>query len=273
MRDLSGPFEECLTAVKERRNLQEILRRYPAGRDDLIGMLRLAVDLSNLGAPTPDPAFRLRARNRMLGLAAQRRSVQLRNPFTWLPRPAARLALAGMVAVALVAAGVTAAAASNHSLPGDPLYGFKRGVERVQLVVTVDSAARARLQLHFADVRLDEAQRLFSLGRKDDAVALVSQYDTDVAQFNRSVASASFDDGAITDLRQLVQERRVRADASLNSLAGSLSAQGDAKTAAIVTQTQSHVDQALRGSSSDLQAHAGKGGPTAHPAKPAGAQH
>src|SRR5437868_2975322 len=205
MPELSGPFEECLTAVKERRNLQEILRHYPAERDDLIGMLRLSVDLSNLGAPTPDPAFRLRARNRMLGLAGQRRLAQRRNPFTWLPRP--------------------------------------------------------------------EAQRLFSVGRKDDAVALVSEYDTDVARFKQSVASASLDDGAISDLRQLVQERRVRADASLNSLAGSLSAQGDAKTAAIVTQTQSHVDQALRGSSSDLQAHASNAHPTARPAKPAGAQH
>jgi len=273
MPELSGPFEECLTAVKERRNLQEILRRYPVERDDLIGMLRLSVDLSNLGAPTPDPAFRLRARNRMLGLAAQRRLPQRRNPLTWLPRPAARLAFAGMVAVGLVAAGVTAAAASNQSLPGDPLYGVKRGIEGVQLAVTLDAAAKARLQLHFADARLDEAQRLFSLGRKDDAVALVSQYDTDVAQFKQSVASASFDDGAISDLSQLVQERRVRADASLNALAGSLSAQGDAKTAAIVTQTQSHVDQALRGSSSDLQAHASNGRPAAHPAKPAGAPH
>ena len=126
MPELSGPFEECLTAVKERRNLQEILRHYPAERDDLIGMLRLSVDLSNLGAPTPDPAFRLRARNRMLGLAGQRRLAQRRNPFTWLPRPAARLAFAGMVVVGLVAASVSVAAASNQSLPGDPLYGVKR---------------------------------------------------------------------------------------------------------------------------------------------------
>ena len=75
MRDLSQPLEECLQAMGEKRNLQEVLRRYPAERDQLIELLRLSVDLGGLAPSTPaaDPAFRLRARNRMLATAAQRR--------------------------------------------------------------------------------------------------------------------------------------------------------------------------------------------------------
>ena len=44
MRDLSRPLEECLQAMQEKRNLQDILRRYPAERDELIGLLRLSGD-------------------------------------------------------------------------------------------------------------------------------------------------------------------------------------------------------------------------------------
>jgi hypothetical protein len=72
VRDLTKPLEECLQAMGEKRNLQEVLRRYPAERDQLIELLRLSVDLGVLApsAPAPDPAFRLRARNRMLAAAA-----------------------------------------------------------------------------------------------------------------------------------------------------------------------------------------------------------
>jgi hypothetical protein len=252
---MSQALEEGLQALKEKRNLQDTLRRYPAEREDLIGMLRLSIDLNALGAPAADPAFRLRARNQMLALAGRRRQAQQRNPFHWLPKPVPRLAFAGAVALALVAASLTAAAASSDSLPGDPLYGIKLGVEQVQLATTIDSAARARLQLHLADVRLTEAQRLFALGRSSAAVSVVTQYDTDLAQFNASVATSNFDEHAVTELSRLLIERQATADASLHAMAGSLNAHGDAGTAALVAATQSHVDEALRGSSRNLHAH------------------
>jgi uncharacterized protein DUF5667 len=253
---LSRPLEECLEAMHDKSNLQDVLRRYPADRDELIGMLRLSVDLSSLGAPAPDPAFRLRARNRMLAVAAQRRHAQRPQAFARLPRPVIRLALTGAVAVALLVGGLTAAAASDSSLPGDPLYGVKLGVERLQLTAALDSAARARLQLHFAELRLTEAQRLFALGRPQEAVRLVNQYDAAVAEFTQSVSTTSFDNRAISELSRLVEERQTHDDVSLNALAGSLSQRGDSDGAAAVARMQSHVDRALRGSKDDLQAHA-----------------
>jgi hypothetical protein len=269
--DLSRPLQECLKAVQERRNLQDILRRYPEDRDELIGLLRLSVDLSALGAPAADPAFRLRARNRMLSYAAQRRQSRPARPFAFLPKPALRLAFAGAFAVALLLGGLSAAAASDSSLPGDALYGVKLQVERVQLALTFDSAARARLQLHFADVRLDEAQRLFAMGRTQDGVRLVNQYDAAVALFNRSVTTTPLDDGAISDLSQYLAERQAHADASLNAIARSLSTRGDTGSAAIVAQAQTHVDQALKGSKQSLEAQdtTARG---SHQGKPTGVQ-
>lgn len=255
MRDLSRPLQECLEAV-ENRNLPEVLRRYPADRDELVALLRLSVDLSGLGAPAADPAFRLRARNQMLAAAARQRQAGRWNPLGSWRRPAVRLAFAGAVASASLVGGLTAAAALDSSLPGDPLYGVKLGAEQAQLTLTFNAADRARLQLRFADVRLQEAQRLFAVGRKQDAVRLVGQYDAAVAQFDKSVASSALDTQASAALSRYVAERQAQADASLDAMAGSLSAGGDAQSAEIVTKTHTHVDQAFNGSRRDLQAHA-----------------
>jgi len=256
VRDLTQPLEECLQAMGEKRNLQEVLRRYPDERDQLIDLLRLSVDLGSLApsAPAADPAFRLRARNRMLAAAAHRRRGGRWNPFGALPRPAARLAFAGAVAAALLVGGLTSAAASGNSLPGDPLYPVKLAVERAQLAVAFDPATRARLHAQFADVRLGEARRLIAAGRVQDGVRQVDQYDSAVAQFNQALAGGTFDDNAIAELRRFMNDHEASADASLQSLAGSLAAGGDAQAAAAVTRTRSHADQTWKGSERDLQA-------------------
>jgi hypothetical protein len=270
MHDLARPLEECLKALDDKRNLQDVLRRYPADRDELIALLRLSVDLGGLGAPAADPAFRLRARNRMLAAAAHRRQAHRWNPLATLPRPVARLAFAGALVVALTLGGLTAAAASGSSLPGDPLYGVKLDLERAQLAVTFDPAARARLQAHFTDLRLDEARRLIAAGRVQDGVREVAQYDTAVAQFNQSLANTALDARAVSEMSRLMDDRQAYADASLQALAGSLAAGGDSKSAAAVTRTQSHVDQSWRGGKHDLQARAANQPDGGHPAKPAG---
>lgn len=269
MRDLTRPLQECLTAMDDKHNLQEVLRRYPAERDELIALLRLSVDLGALEAPAADPAFRLRARNRMLAAAAHRRQARW-NPLAALPRPLIRVAYAGGLAAALLVGGLTTAAASANSLPGDPLYGVKLGVERAQLATTFDSAARARLELQFADVRLSEAQRLFAAGRVKDGVRGMAQYDSAVTQFNQSIAGAALDTSAADELSRVMDDRAAHADASLTELAGSLAADGDTEAAAAVARTQSHVDQSWRGTKRDLQSRGSASQPGDKESKSAG---
>jgi hypothetical protein len=260
VRDLTQPLEECLQAMGEKRNLQDVLRRYPAERDRLIELLRLSVDLGTLApsAPAPDPGFRLRGRNRMLAAAAQRRRAQRWNPLGALPRPAARLAFAGALAVAILTAGLTSAAASGNSLPGDAFYPIKLGVEKAQLAITLDAGARARLHAQFGQVRLNEAQRLVAAGRVQDGVRQVAQYDSAVAQINHVLAGTTLDDRAIAELSRFMGDHEASADASLQSLAGSLQAGGDAQAAAAVARTQTHADQSWKGNQRDLQARSTK---------------
>src|SRR6202035_540189 len=146
------------------------------------------------------------------------------------------------------------AAASGSSLPGDALYPIKLSVERAQLTLTFDAAARARLHAQFAAVRLTEAQRLIAAGRVQEGVRQVAQYDTAVGQFTQALAGTTFDDGAIADLRRFMKDHEASADASLQLLAGSLAAGGGGQAAAAVSRTQSHADLTWNGSERDPQA-------------------
>jgi Domain of unknown function (DUF5667) len=273
VRDLSRPLQQCLEAIEKKRDLPEVLRRYPSDRAELVALLRLSVDLGGLEAPAADPAFRLRARNRMLAAAARQRQAHSRNPLRAWPRPAVRLVFAAGVLAALLVGGLTAAAASDSSLPGDPLYAVKLGAEQAQLTITLNAADRARLQLRFAGARLQEAQRLFAVGRTREAVWLVSQYEAAVAQFDRSVASLPLDNQSVEAISRDLAQRRARDDASLDAMAGSLTAGGDSQSAELVTRTHSHVDETFNGSQRDLQAHAEGAGQDTHPAKPVRGDH
>lgn len=229
MAEMERALEECLEALNDGRALQDVLRRRPRQREDLIAMLQLSLDLSQLRSPAPENSFRLRARNRMLAAAQRGRSLR-RAPL----RLALRLrpvlvAVAGVVtAAALSTGGLTAAA--GQSLPGEPLYAVKTAVESVELSLTFDPRANASLRLQFAQRRLEEAERLARLGRTQEAVRLADVY-----------ASALSADAFDRDL----EAGQKAADEALARLAGTLSAAGDSQAAARVDQTRGHLDQAM----------------------------
>jgi hypothetical protein len=254
-------LEECLAALKGERNLQEVLRRYPRHRDELISLLQLSIDAARLPQPAPDPAFRLRARNQMLAAAEQSRRVR-----RWMPA-SVRVALAAALLLVALAGGLTAAA--SNSLPGEPLYGLKRGVEHVQMTATFNPADQARLRLHFADLRLEEAQKLAALGRVSDAVNAIGQYQLDVSHFDQSLALAALTSEEAGDIERLLGDRQVSSTQRLESLAGSLNAQGKLEAAAAVAHAESQVKQSLGSSKQRLEAQSGaprSGRPAASPA-------
>ncbi|MET9823551.1 MULTISPECIES: DUF5667 domain-containing protein [unclassified Streptomyces] len=84
-------------------------------------------------------------------------------------RPRSRLAkglTAGGLSVS-VAAGAFGgvAAASSDALPGDSLYGLKRGIEDFRLGLADGEDERGRAYLDLASTRLSEARRLMERGR------------------------------------------------------------------------------------------------------------
>ncbi|MCN9241226.1 DUF5667 domain-containing protein [Streptomyces sp. RY43-2] len=84
-------------------------------------------------------------------------------------RPRTRLTkglAAGGLSVGVAAASFGGvAAASSDALPGDTLYGLKRGIEDVKLGMADGDNARGRIYLDQASTRLSEARRLMERDR------------------------------------------------------------------------------------------------------------
>lgn len=79
-----------------------------------------------------------------------------------------RLAAGGLSVGVLGGALGGVAAASTNALPGDTLYGLKRGMEDMRLDFADDDADRGKVYLDLASTRLQEARRLMERGRSGD---------------------------------------------------------------------------------------------------------
>ncbi|MFF3410309.1 DUF5667 domain-containing protein [Streptomyces sp. NPDC002742] len=84
-------------------------------------------------------------------------------------RPRSRLskglAAGGLTVGVAVGAFGGVAAASTDALPGDSLYGLKRGMEDIELSLAHGDSDRGELYLDQASTRLSEARRLMERGR------------------------------------------------------------------------------------------------------------
>ncbi|MFI7104458.1 DUF5667 domain-containing protein [Streptomyces sp. NPDC050161] len=120
-------------------------------------------------------------------------------------RPRSRLTkglAAGGLTVGVAAGAFSGvAAASSDALPGDSLYGLKRGMEDFKLGMTDDDADRGRLFLDQASTRLLEARRLMERGR-------VSDLDHEsLVEVRRALSGVTHDAGAGHRLLHAAYER------------------------------------------------------------------
>ena len=111
----------------------------------------------------------------------------------------------GRVAVSLAAAFTLfagTASAAGAALPGHPLYPLKRVIERAMVAVASDDGDAARLELRFAERRLDEAS---VLGADESAATSLAE------TFNEHIDAATALGGAGVS-HEVEHLRRTRAD-------------------------------------------------------------
>ena len=135
-----------------------------------------------------------------------------------------RARIARIAAVTCLVVGVTGsvAAASQSALPGDPLYGVKRGIERVQVEFARSDATEGQRLVSQASTRLDEIGDLaltrpddpattrlivqtlgdFSSQANDGADALIASYN-DTSDQSSIVRLRDFTGSSATDLEEL----------------------------------------------------------------------
>ena len=214
-------FTENLEAVAHGvRRLEEI--RDPILREAVAAALRLRERELRL-----DPASRVRMRNTVLAALAPARPTladRIYGVFAVLGKPAPVLvrALAITVLVAGVAAGATAASAD--SLPDDALYGLKLAGEQLRLSVAVSPEDRASVELSIAEHRLDEAERLATAGREDDAIVAAAAYGSSLADAAADLASVEGTDPRTAALVAQMQTTLVASQLRVAATASHLAA-------------------------------------------------
>lgn len=146
----------------------------PANRAVLGQLLDTAEALTATAAPAMDAEVRTVQRARLLaafeqqaagGLPAvphqrRHRAERIGQRRRW----GRRFAITGLVAGVTVGSFAGVAAASSGALPGDPLYGMKRGLEGLRLDLAGSDAERGALLLDQASTRLAEARSLVGRG-------------------------------------------------------------------------------------------------------------
>ncbi|MER5179824.1 DUF5667 domain-containing protein [Streptomyces sp. NPDC002896] len=129
----------------------------------------------------------------------------------------ARSRLSKSIAAGGLTVGVAAgafggvAAASSDALPGDSLYGLKRGMEDLKLGMADGESDRGRIYLDQAATRLNEARRLMERGRSGDldheSVSEVrralSGMQHDASEGHRLLHSAYERDGSLGPIQAL----------------------------------------------------------------------
>ncbi|WP_030911310.1 DUF5667 domain-containing protein [Streptomyces sp. NRRL F-5126] len=157
----------------------------PAGQGRLLG---LANGLGAVPKPALDPEVKVVQRAQLVaamqamvqegaaGLGADPTVPEQRTPRgAHRASPLGRLRPRSRWSKSLAAGGLTVgvaagafsgvAAASSDALPGDSLYGLKRGMEDIRLDLADNDSARGGLYLDHASTRLSEARRLMERGR------------------------------------------------------------------------------------------------------------
>ena len=193
LRDFDEILGNCLEALERGEGLADVLARYPQVSDDLKPLLEAAVWFNNQKAAVePRPGFVSASRARLVEQIAaepvvtgnwlERMWAQLTTTLGGGWRVALQVTLAVVMLACLVVGGSGVALASQEALPGEALYPVKTTLENVELLVTLDPAAKIHLHNQFSQARLLEIEELVMEGRYNYIRETVSNFEAHVNQ-------------------------------------------------------------------------------------------
>ncbi len=160
--EIAQLIDECVQRLEAGENLETVLASHPAHADALRPLLLGAQAARFAGRNLPPVSGQMRSRAQFLEAAA----VAQAQPHRWRPFSLPRFANALLLAVMLILTGLFASTlASARSLPGQPLYGVKRSVERVQLDLTSGALSKLNLSDAFDLRRAEEVRQLIAAGK------------------------------------------------------------------------------------------------------------
>ena len=176
-------LNQCLDRLLKGEPISQILADYPDQSRELEPLLRVAVATKAFSKVQPRADFKARARYEFMSAARELESQpERRSIFKWRWQPAWAISLAAVVVVAL--GGGATVAASNYSMPGEPLYSVKLATEQVRLALTVSDVTKTELNAEYANRRTEEIEYLATAGSSE-------QIQKTTARLNSSLANMS----------------------------------------------------------------------------------
>lgn len=174
----------CITRIQSGdTTVDECLSEFSELAEVLAPLLEIATDIRSSMAPSgPSKTFtstsHIRLLNRLRATQGRPLPAKKRRAQRWrlIWKPAYSLVCL-LLAIGLVMTSVGVAYASSDSLPGDTLYGVKRGIEEARLALVWSSTGDSVLLTRFADERLAEVEDLIAAGREGDIVVSLAGYE------------------------------------------------------------------------------------------------
>jgi len=180
---------QCIEDIKAgRSSIKDCLDRYPSLREQLEPLLRIALEIRETPDVKPSPAFKIKARVRLMEQIHDRQAV---TKWPWFRynsqvkpiRLRRRFSMVGIIlaiVLTLSALGGGTAYAAQDSLPGDALYPVKLGTEQLRMMLPGNDVAKAQRALSFAERRMGEIEALAEKGRPQYIGLAVEGYDNAV---------------------------------------------------------------------------------------------
>jgi hypothetical protein len=173
-------LDRCLRRLQTgQATLDECISENPAQAEALEALLLLAAATrAQLAVQGPSQAFLTHSPKRVMNVVSARlhTPAPTRPPRrAWIGRPVFRLAGA-FLALVLIIGTTGVASASSDALPGDSLYGVKRGLERAALAISLSPEGDAELLLQHANRRIAEVEELMQRGRSADTGPALESY-------------------------------------------------------------------------------------------------
>ncbi|MEW6033400.1 MAG: DUF5667 domain-containing protein [Chloroflexota bacterium] len=157
-------LDECIDRLRRGESIERCLASHPEHAAELGPLLRMAAAVGRASAIEPRPEFKARLKYQALSALQSAGEKKRHGLFGGLARARTWATVAVGVLVLVLAGGGTVIASTN-SLPGEPLYGVKTTVERVQLALTPSKVEKAKLLAKFADRRVNEIVSLVTQGK------------------------------------------------------------------------------------------------------------
>lgn len=183
-RFLPDLLDRYLTRIQsEEIDVEACKDEVPQEAEELLPLLRVASEvymgLRPKGASktfistSPDRVInRVRASQRRERAATRRPGIR-RPQWSWRP---AYVLVSALIAFVMLVTSAGVAWASSDALPGDALYGVKRGLEETRLVLTLSPSGDLDLLESFAQERLQEVNELLGMDQDEDIQVALEGY-------------------------------------------------------------------------------------------------